>query len=120
FDDQFRTLNYDVRVLGRHGYLSLNAVGNIEQLDQIRDGMQQLLPLAEFNGGARYADYDASSDKVAAYGLAALVGGGLAAKSGLFAKLFALLLAGKKIVIPLLLGGGVLLARLFGRKKASE
>ena len=52
-----------------------------------KTGMQQLLPLTEFDAGARYADYDSSTDKVAAYGVAALIGGGLAAKAGLFAKL---------------------------------
>ena len=68
----------------------------------------------------RYADYNPSTDKMAAYGLAALVGGGLAAKAGLFGKLFAVLLAAKKIVIPLLIGAVALIARLFGRKKSAQ
>ncbi|WP_235566531.1 DUF2167 domain-containing protein [Lysobacter sp. Root667] len=97
------TLNYDIRVLGRRGYLSLNAVAGMGEIGQVRAGMQQLLPAVEFDQGARYADYDSSSDKTAAYGLAALVGGGIAAKAGLFGKIGVLLLGLKKLLIPLVL-----------------
>ena len=106
-----RTLNYDIRVLGRRGYLSLNAVSGMGQLGDVQAGMQKLLPQVEFDQGARYADFDPKTDKLAAYGIAALIGGGLAAKAGLFAKLGALLLGLKKLLIPLVL---VLVA--FGRK----
>lgn len=105
------TLNYDIRVLGRGGYLSLNAVSGMSELEAVRAGMQQLLPMTEFDAGARYADYDASTDKLAGYGIAALIGGGIAAKSGLLAKLGVLLLGLKKLLVPLAL---VLLA--FGKK----
>ena len=110
------TLNYDVRVLGRRGYMSLNAVAGMPQLQQVQAGMQQLLPMAEFDQGARYADYDASTDKLAGYGLAALIGGGIAAKAGLFTKLGALLLAGKKFLVIAFLGLVAFVRKLFGGK----
>jgi uncharacterized membrane-anchored protein len=116
------TLNYDIRVLGRRGYLSLNAVSGMSELSTVQTGMQQLLPMTEFDPGARYADYDASSDKLAAYGVAALIGGGLAAKTGLFAKLGLLLLGLKKLLIPLVLGGvafGRKILGFFSRDKSS-
>ena len=106
---EHRTVNYDIRVLGRRGYLSLNAVARMQELPEVKTGMQQLLPMVEFDPGSRYADYDKSTDKVAAYGLAALIGGGIAAKAGLFAKVGALLLGLKKVLIPLVL----LLAAMF-------
>lgn len=105
------TLNYDIRVLGRRGYLSLNAVAGMGEIGQVRAGMQQLLPTVEFDQGARYADYDSSTDKTAAYGLAALVGGGIAAKAGLFGKIGVLLLGLKKLLIPLVL----VIAAFFGK-----
>ncbi len=108
---QQHTLNYDIRVLGRRGYLSLNAVSGMSELDTVRTGMQQLLPMTEFDSGARYADYNADTDKIAGYGIAALIGGGIAAKAGLFAKLGALLLGLKKLLIPL-----VLVVVAFGKK----
>jgi uncharacterized membrane-anchored protein len=109
------TVNYDVRVLGRAGYLSLNAVARIDQLETIRAEMPRVIELAEFDPGARYADYQEGSDKVAAYGIAALVAGGVAAKAGLFGKLFAALIAAKKLLIPLVLGLFALVAKLVGR-----
>ena len=106
------TLNYDIRVLGRRGYLSLNAVAGMGEIGQVRAGMQQLLPAVEFDQGARYADYDSSSDKTAAYGLAALVGGGIAAKAGLFGKIGMLLLGLKKLLIPLVLVIGAFFGKI--------
>ena len=111
---QHRTVNYDIRVLGRKGYLSLNAVARMDELAEVKAGMQQLLPMVEFDAGSRYADYDKSTDKVAAYGLAALIGGGIAAKAGLFAKLGALLLGLKKLLIPLVLLVGAFFKKIFG------
>lgn len=108
------TLNYDIRVLGRRGYLSLNAVAGMGEIGQVRTGMQQLLPAVEFDQGARYADYDSSSDKTAAYGLAALVGGGIAAKAGLFGKIGMLLLGLKKLLIPLVLVIGAFFGKILG------
>jgi uncharacterized membrane-anchored protein len=111
FGGKEHTLNYDVRVLGREGVLSMNAVGSMSQISGIRQDMQSLLKLAEFNEGHRYDQYNASTDKLAAYGLGALVAGGVAAKLGLFAKLFAFLLAFKKIFIV----GGIAAIGLIGK-----
>lgn len=116
-------VNYDIRVLGRHGFLSLNAVARMQELGEVKTGMQQLLPMVEFDPGARYADYNSSTDKVAAYGVAALIGGGLAAKSGLLAKLGVLLLGLKKLLIPLVLLIGAFfkpILGLFKRKKKED
>ena len=61
--------------------------------------MRPLLDVAEFNEGYRYAEFNSKTDRMAEYGLGALIAGGVAAKLGLFAKLFALLLAVKKFII---------------------
>ena len=111
------TLNYDVRVLGREGVLSMNAVASMEQLQQIRSDMRPLIDTAEFNEGYRYAEFNSKTDKLAEYGLGALIAGGVAAKLGLFAKLGALLLAFKKIIIVAVVAIGGGLAKLFGKKK---
>lgn len=113
------TLNYDVRVLGREGVLSMNAVAGIGQLSQIRADMRPLIDVAEFNEGHRYADYNSKTDKLAEYGLGALIAGGVAAKLGLFGKLFAMLIAFKKILIAgaIAVFGGI--AKFFKKKDAS-
>jgi uncharacterized membrane-anchored protein len=98
------TLNYDVRVLGRKGVLSLNALSTPTLLPEVKEGMERIRGLARFEDGHRYADYVPGVDNKAAYGLAALVAGGaVAAKTGMFKGLLALLFASKK----LLLAGGV-------------
>jgi len=114
---QANTLNYDVRVLGREGVLSMNAVASIGQLGQIRSDMKPLIEVAEFNEGYRYAEFNSKTDRMAEYGLGALIAGGVAAKLGLFAKLGALLLAFKKLILVGLVAVGGFFAKLFGKKK---
>jgi len=110
------TLNYDIRALGRGGYLSLNAISGMSQLPKVEEGMQRVLGMTEFDAGHRYTEFNSSTDKVAAYGIAALVAGGLAAKAGLFAKLFAVLFAAKKIVLVGLAAVGAAIGKFFKRK----
>jgi uncharacterized membrane-anchored protein len=109
-------LNYNIRVLGREGVLVLNAVAGLDQLGQIRTEMQKVTTAANFTAGNRYADFNGSTDKVAGYGIAALVAGGVAAKLGLFAKLFALLLAFKKLVIVAVAAAGSTIWKFFKRE----
>ena len=116
-ESEQNTLNYDIRVLGRRGYLSLNAISGMSELGVVQTGMQQLLPMAEFDTGARYADYDASTDKVAAYGVAALIGGGLAAKAGLFAKLGLILAKFWKLGLIAVVALGALIRKMFSGKR---
>ena len=117
-ESEVHTLNYDVRVLGREGVLSMNAVAGMPQLASIESDMQELLGVAAFNEGYRYEDFNADTDRMAAYGLGALVAGGVAAKAGFFAKLGALLLAFKKFIVIGLAALGALLAKLFRARKA--
>ena len=111
------SLNYDVRVLGREGVLSMEAVAPMDLLAQVRTEMRPLLEVAEFNEGYRYAEFNAKTDRMAEYGLGALIAGGVAAKLGLFGKLFALLIAFKKIILVALIAVGGYVAKLFGKKK---
>ena len=115
--EEGHTLNYNIRILGRKGVLVLNAVSGMGQLDTVKKEMQQVLAFSDFNAGYRYAEYDPKSDKTAAYGIAALVAGGVAAKAGLFTKLFALLLAAKKLVLVAIVAIGAFLSRLFKKLK---
>jgi uncharacterized membrane-anchored protein len=111
------SLNYDVRVLGREGVLEMEAVAPMSQLAQVKRDMEPLIAVAEFNKGYRYAEFNKSTDRMAEYGLGALVAGTIAAKTGLFAKLFGLLLAAKKFIIIGIMAIGGFIAKLFGKKK---
>lgn len=111
------TLNYNIRVLGRKGVLVLNFIAGMDQKELIETKLDTVLAMADFDSGARYADFNPDIDKVAAYGLGALVAGKVLAKTGLFAIILLFL---KKFGVFIVIGIGVLLKGLFGRKKAVE
>jgi uncharacterized membrane-anchored protein len=111
------TLNYDIRVLGREGVLSFNAVADMTRLADIEGRMKEVMSFADFRTGQRYADYKPSSDRTAAYGIGALVAGKVAAKAGFFKLIFAALVAGKKFVLLVLAGVAGVVAKLFRRNK---
>jgi uncharacterized membrane-anchored protein len=114
------TLNYNIRILGRRGVLVLNAVAAMSQLPEIEQKAPKILAAIDFNPGHRYADFsEAAGDKVASYGIAALVAGGVAAKLGLFKGLWVAILAAKKFVIIGFVALAAWLRKLFGKNKAA-
>jgi uncharacterized membrane-anchored protein len=120
-DATHNTLNYNLRLLGRRGVLVLNAVAGMSQLAEIERSTPKLLAAVDFNPGNRYADFNpASGDKIATYGIAALVAGGIAAKVGLFKGLWLAILAAKKFIIIGLAAAAAGLRKLFGKKKNAE
>ena len=89
-------VNYNTRLLGRKGVMSAVLVADPETLDASVGEFKQLLATFDYEQGHRYAEY-LPGDKVATYGLAALVTGGAAAavaKSGAAKGLFKLIGAG--------------------------
>ena len=110
------TLNYDIRMLGRRGVLSFNAVAAMNQLGAIENDMKEVLGFAEFNAGHRYADFSSGTDKVAAYGIGALIAGKVAAKVGLFKLALGFILAGKKFILLALIPVAGLVKKFFGGK----
>jgi len=98
-DEAEHTLNYNIRLLGRRGVLVLNAVASMNELRVVEAATPKILAAVNFREGHRYADFTESTDKVATYGLAALVAGGVAAKAGFFKGLIVAALAMKKFLI---------------------
>lgn len=119
-DGQVHTLNYDVRVLGRKGVLAINAVASMNQLDAIQEEMPEIISMVNFLPGNRYTDYQQGNDKIAAYGLGALILGGVAAKAGLFKGLIVLIIAGKKFIIIAAIAIGGFFARFYRKLKKSK
>lgn len=121
------TLNYNIRVLGRKGVLVLNFISSMKNKAIIKSQLQNVLAAADFNKGYKYSDFNPDVDKVAAYGIGALVAGKLVAKTGLFAgalmlfKKFGIvvLIFLKKFGVFLLVGIGAFLKKIFTRKEAS-
>jgi uncharacterized membrane-anchored protein len=116
------TLNYNIRMLGRGGVLVLNAVAGMSQLPEIEQATPKILTAIDFNPGHRYADFNPKSDKIAEYGLAALVAGtatAAAVKLGLFKGLWVAILAAKKFIIIGVVAVVALVGKLFKRKETA-
>ena len=72
------TINFSTRILGRGGYMSAVLVSDPKTLDRDIKSFNASLAKFEFNPGERYSEFK-EGDKIAAYGLGALVAGGAAA-----------------------------------------
>jgi uncharacterized membrane-anchored protein len=116
--DSVNTLNYDVRVLGRTGILSLNAIATMNELALVKANIDEVLKIPEFTAGNKYTDFNSGTDKVAEYGIGALVAGGILAKTGFFAMIGKfLLVAWKFIVIGLVAIWGAIKKFFTGKSK---
>lgn len=113
-------VNYNTYLLGREGFLSLNLVTDRAHVESDKKNARILLDSVEFKTGQQYGDFNASTDKIAEYGLAALIGGLVVKKMGLLAVIGVTLLKLWKIV---LVGAGAVLIgikKLLARKKESS
>jgi uncharacterized membrane-anchored protein len=97
--DDRPSANYNTYVLGRVGYISLDFVTDEAGIEARKPIARDLLSRIEFNDGQRYGQFNASTDKVAAFGLAALVAGVAAKKLGLLAVLTAFLIKFAKVAV---------------------
>ena len=103
------SVNYNTYVLGREGYIELNLITSQRNILQDQRHAQRLLAAVQFNNGKAYGDFNASTDKIAAYGLAALVAGVAAKKLGLLAVAVAFIAKFAKLFFAgaMVLGGGL-------------
>jgi len=102
------SVNYSVRILGREGYMSVDLVLGPEELAGSIPQFETLLAGYGYTQGNRYAEYR-KGDKLAAYGLTALVAGGagaVAMKTGLLAKFW-------KLIVVVVLGLFAAVKRFF-------
>lgn len=114
------TLNYNIRVLGRKGYLELNAIGGMHVLPEVQRNIEPILESVSFNEGHRYEDFDPSMDRVAAYGIAGLIAGKVLAKAGILAKIGIFLAKFWKIGLVGLIAFGAGIKRLLGFKEEEK
>lgn len=121
-DDGGETVNYNIRLLGREGYTSVTLVTDLRSFALDKPQVDKVLTGFTYQQGKRYADFRAG-DKIAKYGLTALVAGGAGAaavKLGLFAKLGKLLVKGWKLLLVGFAAIGTWLKRLFGGGRKEE
>jgi len=110
-DDGSLVVNHNTRILGRHGVMKATLVVEPEKLPAVLPVYREKLATYRFKKGERYAEYR-QGDKMAKYGLTALVVGGataVAVKSGLLRHLWKLLVVAGAAI-------SAFFKRLFGRK----
>ena len=110
-------VNYNTYMLGREGYFSMNLVTSMDRVELEKPAARELLAALSFNEGKRYTDFNAATDRMAEYGLAALVGGMAAKKLGLLATLGVFFAKFWKIGLLAVAGVGAGAGRLLSRKK---
>lgn len=114
--------NYNVRLLGRRGYMSVTLVTDADALERDRPEVESVLAGFHYTEGNRYADFT-SGDKLAGYGLTALVAGAAGAaavKLGLFAVLAKFFGKAWKLLVVAAVALGAGLKRLFGGRRAPQ
>jgi len=114
---QPQTINYNTYALGREGYFSLDLITGSDTIGTDKLVARNLLGTLNYRPGKRYEDFSSSTDKVAAYGLGALVGVVAVKKLGLLGLIGVFLLKIWKLAAVALVGAGGAVRRFFGRQK---
>jgi uncharacterized membrane-anchored protein len=111
------SVNYNTRLLGRRGVMEVALVCSPDELQALLPQYQSILAGYDYIDGERYAEFR-QGDRMAQYGLTALVAGGAAvaaSKMGLFAKFGAFFAKLGKGAILLVVAAGVGLKKLLGK-----
>lgn len=113
-------VNYNARILGRSGVMNVVLVSDPQALNQAVTDFKGTLGGFAFAPGQSYSDFH-TGDRVAEYGLAALITGGVAAvaaKKGFFAIIGTFLAAAWKFILIGFAAVGGAIKRLFTRKNS--
>jgi uncharacterized membrane-anchored protein len=112
-DNNEMILNHNTRLLGRKGVMKATLVVAPDKLPEVLPDFNSRIAEFQFKSGQKYSEFR-QGDKIAKYGLAALVAGGAAAvavKTGLLQKLL-------KPLIIAAAAAGIWIKKLFSRKKS--
>jgi uncharacterized membrane-anchored protein len=110
-----RSVNHSVRLLGREGVMNADLVASEPRFAAVLPTFDRMVNGFSFKTGHEYAAWK-QGDRVAEIGLTALVAGGagiIAAKTGVLAKLWKVILAGVAAV-----AAGI--KKLFGKKAPAD
>jgi len=114
------TINWVAYALGREGFTRTTLVTDESQESTGQSHASSLLANFDYVSGKRYEEYKSGTDKVAAYGLATLIGGAAAKKLGLLAIIGAFIVKFAKVFIViglgLAVGIGSFIKKLLDRK----
>lgn len=116
--DGIPLVNYQTRLLGRHGYMAVTLATDLATLVNSQARLEDIINHFSWKTGKGYAEW-VPGDKVAEIGLTALAAGAagaIAAKTGLLSKIWKFLVAGIIAIVAAISG---FVKRLRGKHKAS-
>jgi uncharacterized membrane-anchored protein len=114
------TVNYNTYALGRDGFFELDLLTNDRDVERDKTSARELLAALDYKPGKRYEDFNASTDHIAEYGLAALIGGIAAKKLGLLAVIGVFIAKFAKIILIAVAAFGAGALKFFRRNKAES
>ena len=110
------TVNYDMRILGKDGLVSINAVIDPTLIEEVRAKESEIIHSLNFDQGHAYSDFNPSQDKVSDWTLGGLVAGGILAKTGVLSKIGIFLLKFWKLIAVGIAGAGAAIIKYFKRR----
>ena len=99
-DGEQEVLNYDVRVLGKAGFVVITAVASPDAKGQLMTDNAAIINSVNYNDGFRYSDFNPDTDHVAEWTIGGLIAGKVLAKAGVWA----ILAKFSKIIIIAVIG----------------
>ena len=99
-DGEQEVLNYDVRVLGKAGFVVITAVASPDAKGQLMADNAAIINSVKYNDGFRYSDFNPETDHVAEWTIGGLIAGKVLAKAGVWA----ILAKFSKIIIIAVIG----------------
>jgi len=118
-DSGDKGINYNTYALGREGFISMNLVTDLNVVESQKPLVSKLLSGLAFGSGKGYVDFNASTDHMAEFGLAALIGGVAAKKLGLLALAGVFIAKFFKVIMIGLVALAAGWARYFRKKPAA-
>lgn len=110
-------VNYDMRVLGKDGLISVNAVISETDIEEVKELQNLIVNSIQYNNGFKYSDFDETCDRVSDWTIGGLIAGGVLAKTGFFAKIGVLLLKMWKIVVIGIIAIGAAIRKIFKKNE---
>lgn len=110
------TVNYDMRILGKDGLVSINAVVSPLSIEEVKIKESQIINSLSFDQGHAYSDFNPSTDRVSDWTIGGLVAGGILAKTGVLSKIGIFLLKFWKLIAIGFAGAGAAIIKFFRRR----
>lgn len=115
-------VNYETKLLGREGVMEVTLICDLNEMESILPTYQDLLLGHQYKEGKSYAEYK-QGDKIAEYGLTALIAGGAiygAAKLGFLGGIIAFGKKFLKFIVIGLVAVGAAIKKFFSRMSGRE